>query len=474
MNRIPLNPSRLPIAVIGAGPIGLAAAGHLLANGLTPLIFEAGSTIAAHLESVRHVRLFSPWRYNVDRESARLLAKAGWSTPPQDALPTAGELIDEYLVPLSRVPAIADALRLGHKATQVAREGFDKMKTEGRERAAFVVRTLGPGGMEQHRVWSVIDASGTWSTPNPLGANGLPATGEARFASHIAYGMPDVLGRNREHYASKSVVVAGAGHSAVGSLIALAELAKTAPQTRIAWIVRGTQLEKLYGGGAADKLPARGALGTQLKALIDAGRIEVHTGFRIESVVNGNSGVDLLADDGRRVTRIDRIIASTGSRPDLSLARELRIKLDPWLESTEALAPLIDPNVHSCGTVRPHGHRELAHPEARFYAVGAKSYGRAPNFLLATGYEQARSVVAALAGDLTAADDVQLELPQTGVCSTQFAQPKAEACCGEPAPAESNACCVKDAVAKSEGRPGCGCGPALNKTKAPIQSGACC
>jgi hypothetical protein len=135
---------------------------------------------------------------------------------------------------------------------------------------------------------------------------------------------------------------------------------------------------------------------------------------------------------------------------------------------------LIDPNVHSCGSVRPHGHRELQQPEARYYAVGAKSYGRAPNFLLATGYEQVRSVVAALAGDMKAADDVRLELPETGVCSTQFAQPKAAACCGGPAPAESNACCVKDAVAKSEGKPGCGCGPAISKTKAPTQSGACC
>jgi hypothetical protein len=477
MNRIPLNPSRLPVAVIGAGPVGLAAAAHLRAYGLTPLLFEAGETVAAHLESVRHVRLFSPWRFNIDRESVRLLKEAGWQAPPADGLPTAGELIDGYLAPLSRVPAIADALRLGHKVTQVAREGLDKMKTDAREHAAFMVRTLGPGGVEQHRVWSVIDASGTWSTPNPLGANGLPAIGEARFAAHIAYGMPDVLGRDRERYASRSVVVAGAGHSAVGSLIALAELAKAAPQTRLAWIVRSDRFEKLYGGGEADGLPARGALGMQLKTLVDAGRIEVHGGFRIESVVNGNSGVDLLSNDGRRLSNIDRIIASTGSRPDLVLARELRIRLDPWLESTEALAPLIDPNVHSCGSVRPHGHRELQQPEARYYAVGAKSYGRAPNFLLATGYEQVRSVVAALAGDFVAADAVKLELPETGVCSTRPAPSKAEsACCGGPALEEASACCLKDEVAKAAGKAGCGCGPSNETPKraetAPAK--ACC
>ena len=103
----------------------------------------------------------------------------------------------------------------------------------------------------------------------------------------------------------------------------------------------------------------------------------------------------------------------------MSLTRELRLDLDPWLESAKALGPLIDPNLHSCGSVPPHGHRELAHPEPGFYTVGVKSYGRAPTFLLLTGYEQVRSVAAALAGDLAAADDVRLVLPETGVCSTR-------------------------------------------------------
>jgi hypothetical protein len=155
---------------------------------------------------------------------------------------------------------------------------------------------------------------------------------------------------------------------------------------------------------------------------------------------------------------VDEIIAATGSRPELGLTRELRVRLDPWLESTEALAPLIDPNLHSCGTVRPHGHRELAHPEPGFYVIGAKSYGRAPNFLMATGFEQARSVVAALAGDLAAADDVQLELPETGVCATDFAQPGAGACCGGPAIQDEGSCCVLDEVEKASGKSGCGCG----------------
>jgi hypothetical protein len=118
------------------------------------------------------------------------------------------------------------------------------------------------------------------------------------------------------------------------------------------------------------------------------------------------------------------------------------LKLDAWLESTEQLAPLIDPNLHSCGSVPPHGHRQLAHPEPGYYAIGAKSYGRAPNFLLATGYEQARSVVAALAGDHAAADDVQLVLPETGVCVTDFVEQKGGGCCPPVSkPATKSGCC---------------------------------
>ncbi len=111
--------------------------------------------------------------------------------------------------------------------------------------------------------------------------------------------------------------------------------------------------------------------------------------------------------------------------------RELRLALDTSLESPVALAPLIDPNVHSCGTVPPHGVEELSHPEENFYIVGMKSYGRAPTFLTLTGYEQVRSIVAALTGDYEAARNVELILPETGVCSTDT-----DGSCGLPSTQE--------------------------------------
>lgn len=405
--------------------------------------------------------------------------------PPEDKLPTARELVEGYLAPLARSAALAPRIRYGARITAISRAGHDKVKTTGREGSSFVLRVRTGQGHEEVRASAVIDASGTWSQPSPLGIHGLPALGEAEQRSRISYGMPDILGAARKRFAGRKVLVVGAGHSAAGNLLSLATLADEAPDTRIVWAVRGTDLRRLFGGGESDGLPARGELGTRMRSLVEAGRLEVHLGFGIHEIAQTSTGLRIEPEDASRgvIEGVDEIVAATGSRPDLGMLRELRLSLDPWLESTQALAPLIDPNEHSCGTVRPHGHRELAHPEPGFYAIGAKSYGRAPNFLMATGYEQARSVVAALAGDLVAADQVQLELPATGVCSADLAgadptNGSASGCCGGPAKDTSAACCALDEARKAEGAAGCGCGPAPTArapvSAAPVSARAAC
>jgi hypothetical protein len=479
---MPLTSSSLPVAVIGTGPIGLAAAAHLAVRGLPFRLYEAGSSIAASFGSFGHVRLFSPWRYNIDRAARTLLQEAGWTAPADELLPTAGELRDQYLLPLSRHPAFAGQLELDARVIAVSKSGYDKAKTAGRAEADFLLQIRTPSGVREDRARAVIDASGTWNQPNPLGIHGIPAPGETDARDRIVHGMPDILGASRRRYAGRKVLVVGAGHSAAGNLLALVQLANAEPNTRIAWAVRGTDLRRLFGGGDKDGLPARGELGNKVRSLVEQGRLELHLGFGISRIEPTADGLTLFAIDSGKppIQGVEEVIAATGARPNLEMARELRLRFDPWLESTDPLAPLIDPNEHSCGTVRPHGHRELAHPEPGYYAIGAKSYGRAPNFLMATGYEQARSVVAALAGDLGSADEVQLELPQTGVCSVDFGGAQAATasggCCGGPPQQARDACCALDEARKSEGEAGCGCGAAApaRATGAPAAMAACC
>ena len=432
-----MDRSLLPVAIIGAGPVGLAAAAHLVARGETPLVFEAGATIGASVRSWGHVRLFSPWEYNVDRVSTELLAASGWTMPDGTTFPTGAELVERYLEPLAALPQIAPHLHLGARVLSVTRQGFDKMKTTGRADAPFVLSVRRADGSEdQFLAKAVIDASGTYSSPNPLGASGTPALGERGLADQIFYGIPDVLGAQRRRYAGRSVLVVGSGHSAFNALLDLATLAQSEPATSITWAVRRPAMSALvYGGGANDQLAARGELGRHVEGLVESGRLRLVTGFRIERLL-GEGGQVLAIDGDNAIGPFDEVIATTGFRPDMGLLGEIRLDLDPAVESPRALAPLIDPNEHSCGTVRPHGAEELKHPDSDIYIVGMKSYGRAPTFLMLTGYEQVRSVAAAISGDWAAARRVELVLPETGVCQTNFSvQGSGGSCCAAPAAA---------------------------------------
>ena len=283
---------------------------------------------------------------------------------------------------------------------------------------------------------AVIDASGTWLHPNPAASGGVPVPGEREHADRIAYGIPDVAGRDRARYAGKRVLVVGSGHSAFNVILDLLTLAEQAPGTAIVWAMRRDNLDTVWGGGASDALEARGELGQRARRAVESGRIRVLTPFRIRSIAKSGEALTIsgaIRGDETAIT-VDQMVVCTGFRPGLEMLKEVRLSIDPWLECTSALGPLIDPNEHSCGTVRPHGARELAHAEKDFYIVGMKSYGRAPTFLLATGYEQARSVVAMLAGDVAAAERVELVLPETGVCSTDGRRRREAGCCGGPAP----------------------------------------
>ncbi len=460
-----LSPGSLPIAVIGAGPVGLAAAAHLIARHLPVRIYEAGPAVGFHMRDWGHVRVFTPWRYCLDPAAIALLERTGWRAPDANVFPTGSEIVARYLEPLAATPELAGVLETGVRVFAISRHGLDKVVSRRREHHPFELAIQAASGTRRDLARAVIDASGTWATPNPLGANGCPVDGEAECGERIAYGIPDVLGRHRAIYAGRTTLVVGSGHSAANALLDLARLSEAEPSTAFMWAVRSTELGRIFGGGDADQLPARGALGAETKKLFESRRRSFISGFSTTALHNDGGRIVVAGEteQGMQVIGpVDRIIAATGQRPDLSLTRELRLDLDPSLESTRALGPLIDPNEHSCGSVPPHGHRELAHPEPGFYTAGIKSYGRAPTFLLQTGYEQVRSIAAVLAGDSKAADDVRLVLPKTGLCTATFSvkADSAAGCCGGPAPSGTDACCLADAMAKIAGRNDCGCGSA--------------
>ncbi|GAA0237079.1 FAD-dependent oxidoreductase [Cryptosporangium japonicum] len=424
--------SDLPVVVIGGGPQGLAAAAHLRERGLTPLVLEAGPVPAHAVSQWAHVRLFSGWNELVDPAAARLLAPTGW-TAPTEGYPTGGEWISGYLGPLA--DTLGGAVRVGARVTGVSRKGRDRLVDAGRDEQPFTVHvTYADGTEEKIDARAVIDASGTWTAPNPAGADGLPALGErvAAEAGLVTYLPPAQV----EQFAGKHVAVVGAGHSAMTAVIQLGALAEDHPGTRISWVVRRGGTGISFGGGSADELPQRGALGLGAKAAVDKGFVELVTGFRTDRIAVSGGQAILVGENGVELAPADHVVVLTGFRPDLSFLSEMRLELDATLQAPVRIAAEVDPNLHSCGDVAATGAADLAHPEKDLYLVGMKSYGRAPTFLAMTGYEQVRSVVAELAGDHEAAARVELVLPDTGVCggSGAFDDPASASggCCGAP------------------------------------------
>lgn len=431
----------LPVAIIGAGPIGLAAAAHLAERGQPFILFEAGPSIGQNILQWGHVRLFSPWQYNIDKAAERLLRKQGWQPPVLTELPFGQEIVNQYLRPLAQLPELEPYIMLNAKVVSISKKNADKMKSANRAAASFVLYVERNGNTERLEARAVIDASGTWGHSNPLNADGIWTCEERDLKDHIYYGIPDLSSEQRQKYAGKRVAVVGGGHSAINTLLDLAKLKETNPTTEIIWVMRKKSVDEAYGGEENDQLEARGALGSHIHQLIDAGQIQVVTPFLIEGLSKHDGRMNIKGTangEGKEIQGIDEIIVNTGSRPDFSFLSEIRLSIDPATESVEALAPLIDPNVHSCGTVRPHGEKELRHLDKNFYLVGMKSYGRAPTFLMATGYEQVRSIAAYLDGDLESALKVELELPETGVCGINSA-PNANDCC-MPAASSTSGC----------------------------------
>ena len=298
-----------PVAVIGAGPVGLAAAAHLIARNIPVKVYEAGDTVAANVRDWAHVRLFSPWSLNADHAAKALLKRHGWQEPHGDTMPTGGDLYEAYLRPLADTPEMRAVIETKATVKAISRQGIGKVVTRGREDRPFSLLVQN-GALRMDQARAIIDASGTWQNPNPMGASGFPAVGETAASEFIAYGIPDVLGADRALYAGKRVLVVGGGHSAANVLLDLARLAETSSLMELTWALRGDDLTRVFGGGAADRLPARGKLGSDLKALSDDKRLKLVTGFAADRVCEANGAVIVGGWKGTQAVHLARSTAS--------------------------------------------------------------------------------------------------------------------------------------------------------------------
>ena len=135
-----------PVAVIGAGPIGLAAAAHLIQRGVRVRAYEAGASVGAHIRDWGHVRLFSPWGHNIDEAAKAILLRHGWQKPCSDSFPTGRDLVESYLQPLAGTPEVAAVIEVVARVTAITRYGVDKVVSPGRQTKPFELLVTGADG----------------------------------------------------------------------------------------------------------------------------------------------------------------------------------------------------------------------------------------------------------------------------------------------------------------------------------------
>jgi len=405
-------PSRNSLAIIGAGPVGLEAAAAALDRGFDVHVFERGE-VGAHVIAWGHVRMFTPWRMNVGRHSARLLEQNGWTRPDGDAYPQGAELATQYLEPLAKHPQLAARIHANTQVVHVSRRGMlkgDSIGKAARREQSFRLLVRDVGGRESYlHAYAVIDASGVYGQPNWAGDGGIPARRELYLAPQMSYRIDDVLDVQRERYAGKRTLVIGAGASAATTVCDLARLASEVPGTSVVWVIRRAA-SAVYPARADDPLEARRELHARARALAGGADPNVIAiGEAMVEELEFNSATHryrtiLRIGEQLRREEADRVIVNTGFGPDDSLYRELQVHDCYATRAPHRLAKALqEAGTSDCLTTPAFGADVLTHPEPDFYILGHKSYGRNPHFLLQTGYQQCADVIDRLAVDLAVA-----------------------------------------------------------------------
>jgi hypothetical protein len=404
----------MKIAVIGGGPIGLEAALEARRRGWDVALYEA-DRIGAHLRRFGHVQLFTPFRMNATEAGRTRLEAAGVALPAADALLSAAELVERYLVPLARLPELKGSIHERERVTGIGREGITKPRgvpavgDTSREGRAFVIRVeTAAGAARLDRADVVLDASGVYATPNATGPGGLPAVNEERLGDRAERWLPDLLGGARTRYRGRKILLVGDGHSAATALVQMDDLSRAGAAGdgfAVEWVHRDRGGDAPYGVIEEDPLPARRELALRANAIArSAPWLRRHPGAAVLSydpAPEGRIRATLQLPSGEaRAADVDRVLALVGYRPDIGLCRELQVHLCYASEAPMGLAAALlaarskDPGAaDDCLSQVSHGAGSLRNPEPGFFVVGAKSYGRNASFLLTIGHRQIADVL---------------------------------------------------------------------------------
>jgi len=396
------------VAILGGGPIGLEAALAAREHGWRAVVYERSPSVAGNVRAWGHVRLFTPWDWNVSPQMRRCLAERA---PSGDALPTGHELADQLLDP---VAATLD-VRIGVRVLGVAREGLLKHEEIGsavRAARPFRLHLVDEEGEESVAVADVvIDATGTYGSPNRLGDGGIAALGERALDARIGRAIPDAA-----TLAGRRVLLTGAGHSAQTAARDLAAVAARAPGTHVTWAVRSS--EPTWGAVAEDPLPERAALTRNARELAAGAceAVQVRTGRAVAALSerDGRIAVTLRGGGGggggeggggagegegedERELVVDHVLALNGGSPDASIYRQLQVhECYATAAPIKLAAALLGEGGGDCLVQVSHGPDTLVNPEPGFFILGAKSYGRNPTFLMRIGWQQVDDVFGSL------------------------------------------------------------------------------
>jgi hypothetical protein len=398
-----MTTSKPRIAILGSGPTGLEAALAAAEAGFPFTIYEAAPEVAGNVRAWGHVRLFTPWEMNVSPRMRRHLAEAGIAAPDGVDCPTGRELAEKLFAPLAALPSIAPDLRLGTRVLAIGREGLlkhEEISKPERGRRPFRLLLADSSGREWTENASiVIDATGTYGNPNRLGDGGIPAPGERALDGDIRRAVPDFA--QESDWAGKTILLAGAGHSAQTAVRDLAELARQAPGTRVIWALRSA--EPSWGTHDGDPLPDRARLAAEARELAGGASpaIETRRGVAVEGLSrpDGKLKVALRNGSGSEEIEVDRVLSLTGYVGDHDLYRQLQVhECYATCGPMKLSAALLGAAGGDCLTQCTHGVETLTNPEPGLYILGIKSYGRNNTFLMRVGWDQVAEVFGALGG----------------------------------------------------------------------------